>query len=158
MIARILESLTRQERALTVLAQLLAEEFSLLAARDATGVTSLEFSIQELLRQLAVERGALGRIYPAVAPGAARLADVIDRFDAGARARALALLAAIERGEKRCSTLSSRNYQMALGLYDVTKSCLSHLQTRLVPKKAVYGSRGRVGAATPSPGRINGRF
>lgn len=158
MTTRILDSLKRQARALELLAALLAEEFSLLAARDATGVTSLEFSIQELLRQLAVERGALQPLYGVLRPGAKRLAEVVDGFDPEARAQAGALLAAVDRAEKRCATLSSRNYQMALGLYDTTKSCLGHLQSQLVPKKAVYGARGRLGSATPAPGRINGRF
>lgn len=158
MSTRILESLARQERALELLAGLLAEEFSLLTKRDATGVTSLEFSIQELLRQLAVERGALQPLYDALCPGAKRLVEVVAGFEPETRSRAEGLLARIEAVEKRCSTLSSRNYQMALGLYDTTKSCLGHLQSKLVPKKAVYGSKGRLGAATPAPGRINGRF
>lgn len=158
MITRILDSLGRQERALRLLADLLAEEFSLLSQRDATGVTSLEFSIQELLRQLAVERGALQPLYGALRPGAKRLAEVVEGFDAASRARADALLVVIERAEKRCTTLSTRNYEMALGLYDTTRNCLGHLQSKLVPKKAVYGSRGRLGSATPAPGRINGRF
>lgn len=158
MIERILDSLARQERALTLLATLLTEEFSLLTRRDASNVTSLEFSIQELLRQLAGERSDLQRLYAARQPAAKRLADVLDGFAPAEQVRARALLAAMARSEKQCATLSSRNYQMALGLYDVTKSCLGHLQSRLVPKKAVYGAHGRIGTATPAPGRINGRF
>jgi hypothetical protein len=158
MVTRILESLKRQERALALLAELLTEEFSLLARREATSVSSLEFSIQELLRQMAAERTSLQRIYAVMAPSAKRLVDVLDLFAPEDQARAQGLLIAIERVEKRCSTLSTRNYQMALGLYDMTKSCLGHLQSHLVPKKSVYGSRGRLGSATPAPGRINGRF
>jgi hypothetical protein len=157
MITRILASLGRQLRALDLLEELLGEEFSLLARRDAQAVTSLEFSIQELLRQIAGERTSLYRIYATMDPAAKRLAQLLDRFDDASRSEAEGLLAAIERVEKRCSTVASGNYQMALGLYDTTKSCLDHLQSHLIPKKAVYGSRGRVDAAMPAPGRVDGR-
>jgi len=157
MITRILANLGRQRRALALLEELLGEEFSLLAKRDAQGVSSLEFSIQELLRQIGGERTSLRRQYAAVDRSARRLTDLLDRFSPEQREEAAALVAALDRIEKRCSTLASRNYQMALGLYDTTKSCLDHLQSHLIPKKAVYGSRGRLDAAVPSPGRVDGR-
>lgn len=157
MVNGILANLTRQKLAMELLAALLEEEFSLLTARDTASVTSLEFSIQELLRQLAVERMSLRRQYAGTAPKARRLADLLDRFEPEPRARIEALLGAIDRIEKRCSNQATRNYRMALGLYDVAKSCLDHLQSHLIPKKAVYGSRGRLGAATPAPGRLDGR-
>ena len=50
------ESLTRQERALALLHDLLEEEYQTLLKRDANAIASLEFSIQELIRQLAVEK------------------------------------------------------------------------------------------------------
>ena len=49
------ESLTRQERALALLHDLLEEEYQTLLKRDANAIASLEFSIQELIRQLAGE-------------------------------------------------------------------------------------------------------
>jgi len=157
MMTRILANLERQKRALALLEKLLGEEFSLLAKRDASGVTSLEFSIQELMRQLAGERTDLYRNYAAMDPSAKRLAQLLDRFPPEARETATALVAAMEAQEKRCSGLASRNYQMALGLYDTTKNCLDYLQSHLIPKKGVYGSRGRVDAAMPAPGRVDGR-
>ena len=157
MIARILASLGRQVRALELLEELLGEEFSLLSQHDAHGVTGLEFSIQELLRQIAGERTSLHGLYAGVEPSARQLTDLFGRFDDASREAAEGLLAAIGAVEKRCSIAGSRNYQMALGLYDTTKSCLDYLQSRLIPKKSVYGSRGRVDAATPAPGRVDGR-
>lgn len=157
MIARILANLGRQQRALMLLGELLEEEFSLLTKRDTQSVTSLEFSIQELLRQLAWERTCLHRLYAAVDRSAKRLTDLFDRLDPPSRAAATTLLTALDSLEKQCTALASRNYQMALGLYDVTKSCLDHLQSHLIPKKTVYGSRGRLGSAMPAPGRIDGR-
>ena len=66
MVTGILANLARQKRAMELLVELLMEEFSLLAARDTAGITSLEFSIQELLRQIAGERLSLRRRYAAM--------------------------------------------------------------------------------------------
>ena len=52
----ILGNLDRQARALKLLSSLLEEEFSLLVSRDTNAIMAQEFSIHELLRQLAVEK------------------------------------------------------------------------------------------------------
>ena len=49
-------NLDRQAKALTLLGELLDEEFSLLLKHETEAVMGLEFSIHELLRQLAVEK------------------------------------------------------------------------------------------------------
>ncbi|MHC1787948.1 flagellar export chaperone FlgN [Solidesulfovibrio sp.] len=158
MVGRILANLKRQSAAAALLETLLAEEFSHLSTRDPGAVASVEFSIQELLRQLAVERRSLHALYAALDPAAKRLADVVDRFDPAARELARSLYATIDRTEQRSARQASNNYAMALGLYDVTKSSLDNLQKLLTPKKAVYGSRGRIASAASAPGLINGRF
>lgn len=158
MITRILSNLDRQLRAVTLLRQLQEEEFSHLASRDAGGVSSVEFSIQELLRQLAMERHSLHRLYAAVDPKARRLFDIIDRFAPEAAEQARQLHKAIDVGEQRCAKLASRNYTMALGLYDVAKSGLDSLRALLVPKKGIYGAKGRMAVATNSPGILRGRL
>ena len=63
MIKGILANLERQLRAVILLRDLLEEEFAQLAARDPGTVASLEFSIQELLRQLGGERRSLHALY-----------------------------------------------------------------------------------------------
>jgi hypothetical protein len=158
MIARILSNLERQLRAVELLEILQKEEFSYLAARDPSGVATVEFSLQELLRQLAAERRSLHRIYAELKPGASRLSEVINGFDPSSRERAESLYKTIDVVEKRCATQASRNYAMALGLYDVAKNSMNHLQKLLIPKKGVYGATGRVASATPGPGLINGRL
>ena len=50
------ESLSRQEKALCLLRDLLEEEYNSLLSRDTDAVVSLEFSVQELIRHLAVEK------------------------------------------------------------------------------------------------------
>ena len=52
----ILGNLDRQARALKLLSSLLEEEFSLLVKRDTDAIMAQEFSIHELLRQLAGEK------------------------------------------------------------------------------------------------------
>ena len=158
MIERILSNLGRQHGAVRLLEVLLAEEFSHLSERNPGAVASGEFSIQELLRQLAVERRSLQSLYAALDPAAKRLADVIDRFDPASRETAQSLYAAIDTVEQRSAKQATRNYAMALGLYDLTKSSLDNLQKLLVPKKGTYGSRGRMATAASAPGLINGRF
>jgi len=158
MIARILSNLMRQHQAVALLAELQKEEFSHLTARDPGAVAAIEFSIQELLRQLAVERRSLHALYAALDPAAKRLSDVVGRFAPDAAKRAQSLYAAIDAAEQRCAKQATRNYAMALGLYDVAKSSLDNLQRLLIPKKGVYGSKGRLALAAPGPGLINGRL
>jgi len=158
MITRILSNLRRQERAVALLEMLQKEEFSHLSARDPGAVASIEFSIQELLRQLAVERTSLHQVYAAMDPAAKRLVDVVDRFDADSARAARELCAHIEAAEKRCAMQASRNYAMALGLYDVAKGSMDNLQRLLIPQKGLYGSSGRMSTGHPGPGVISGRF
>ena len=56
MYASLHASLHRQAKALELLCQLLEEEYGILLSRRADDVAGLEFSIQELIRQLAVEK------------------------------------------------------------------------------------------------------
>lgn len=158
MIESILENIERQGRAMELLAQLQKEEFAHLTSRNPNAVAAVEFSLQELLRQLGAERRSLKRLYAAFDPAAKRLADIIDRFDAPSRQRAESLHKALELAEKRCATQAERNYTMALGLYDVVKSSMDGLQKLMIPKKSVYGATGRFADSVPRPGRINGRY
>lgn len=158
MIARILANLTRQMRAVELLQELQKEEFSHLAVRDAGGVASVEFSIQELLRQIGGERHSLHVLYAGLDPAARRLADVIDRFPAEAAAEARALFVAIDAVEQRCAKQASRNYAMALGLYDVAKSGLDSLRSLLTPKRGVYGASGRLRVGATGPVLLHGRL
>lgn len=52
----ILGNLDRQAKALNLLSSLQEEEFSLLVRRDTDAIMAQEFSIHELLRQIAVEK------------------------------------------------------------------------------------------------------
>jgi hypothetical protein len=158
MIERILANLERQMRAVKLLGRLQSEEFSHLAARDPAGVASVEFSIQELLRQLGGERRSLHALYAAMDPAAKRLNDLIDRFPAEAAARAGQLHAAIDAAEQECAKQANRSYAMALGLYDMAKGGLETLRVLLTPKKGVYGAKGRLAVGGTAPTILSGRL
>ena len=158
MIERILSNLGRQHGAVRLLEVLLSEEFSHLSERDPGAVASVEFSIQELLRQITAERHSLHGLYAALDPKAKRLADLAGQLDEETRDAARGLCEAIDKTEQRSAKQASRNYAMALGLYDVTKESLDNLQKLMTPKKGVYGARGRMASATPTPGMISGRL
>ena len=59
MFANIQDTLNRQDKALDLMKELLQEEFSLLMKRDTDAVMTIEFSIHELLRQLATEKESI---------------------------------------------------------------------------------------------------
>ncbi|WP_428560124.1 MAG: flagellar export chaperone FlgN [Solidesulfovibrio sp. DCME] len=158
MIARMLSNLDRQMRAVELMRALQAEEFAALTARDPEAVASLEFSIQELLRQLAAERLGLHALYAAFDPSAKRLFDIIDRFPPEAAARARSLHAAIDAAEQACAKQAGRTYAMALGLYDMARNGLDNLRGLLAPKKDVYGAKGRMAVGQAGPRLLSGRL
>ena len=59
MFATIQDTLSRQDKALDLMKELLEEEFSLLTKRDTDAIMTIEFSIHELLRQLATEKESI---------------------------------------------------------------------------------------------------
>jgi len=72
MIQLIEENLVRQNKALMLLFILLEEEFSRLMQSNPQSVSQIELSIQELMRQIAVERASLRRKVQQVSPAALR--------------------------------------------------------------------------------------
>ena len=158
MTSRIIASLDRQEKALALLAMLQQEEFTHLRELDPAKVAGLEFSIHELMRQLAVERTELRAIYAAISPAAKRLADVIHTFSEDQRLRAQALYEAMDRREQACARQAEQNFKMALGFYDQSRACVEFIQKQLVPAKDVYTAAGRYARASAAPALLSGRM
>jgi hypothetical protein len=157
MTERIIASLERQEKALALLAMLQEAEFTHLRKLDPTKVAGLEFSIHELMRQIANERTSLVSLYAAISPTAKRLRDVIHTFSEQDARRAQDIYDAMDRREQACARQAELNYKMALGFYDQSRSCLEFIQKQLVPKKGVYTAAGRYARAASEPGLISGR-
>lgn len=149
------ESLSRQSKALAVLHDLLEEEYAALLARDTDGVVGLEFSVQELIRQLALEKylvirqlnGSKVLEYAALLPEE--------------QASALrACFAAIDESEQRVSRQASRNAQLSLALLDQSSRNLQALASRAMPPQAeTYGRKGGMKYQThPQAALISGRL
>jgi hypothetical protein len=155
MYEQILSSLQRQHKAMELLRDLLLEEFDLLVARDTDAVVHLEFSIHELLRQIASEK--------------ARVIHLLDGQTARAYAQTLAedareaipaLLQTLDELEQHCARQASQNAELSLSLLDQSRSLLNTLHTRIAPKTgSTYGKRGAMSSIRrPEAAMLVGRL
>lgn len=132
------ESLKRQERSLALLHDLLEEEYQTLLKRDASAIASLEFSIQELIRQLAVEKSLVIKSL-----AGKRVLEYAESLSEEEGDTMKALFHAIDRNEQQVSRLASRNAQLSLGLLDQSTFTLQALTSEAVPPRAgTYGRKG----------------
>ncbi len=143
---------------MSLLAELQKEEFTHLKVLDPAQVAGVEFSIHELMRQIARERTGLRRIYAALVPKATRLRDVRHLFSPRDQEAADTLIAAIDRLEQACARQADKNYRLALGLYNQSRSSIEFIQNQIVPKKQVYSAAGRFAKAAMEPALLNGRL
>lgn len=158
MFERLLENVGRQEKGLMVLLDLLEEEFSLLTGHDPKAVTSCEFSIQELLRQLAAERVALRGIVRALAPGARTLGDLRQTLDEGGALLDEAV-ARVDALEQRCAVQAEKNSHLAMGLAEQSRNMLDFMHRQIQPKgNPTYSQRGRVSSSPPEAALFRGRL
>lgn len=147
-------NLSRQLRALELLSTLLEEEFAALMERQPLEVSSLELSVQELMRQLVTERLQLRRFIGTGYPGLERLRDVLAQLPAEAAAALSADLATLDRTEQLCAMQADKNRQLVLGLYDQSMQLLTSLHKAIQPNRTdVYGKRGRF--AKPTQGQAS---
>ena len=160
----ILGNLDRQARALKLLSSLLEEEFSLLVSRDTNAIMAQEFSIHELLRQLAVEKENTVR---RLGGGKVRdYADLLEQSDAGEsgegprKAAALrGLWEVIDELEQSCARQATRNTQLSLGLMDQSKELMDYLHKRLLPPPRQTSDRGGAYAQVrPDAALLNARL
>ena len=147
-------NLDRQAKALTLLGELLDEEFSLLVKHDIEAVMGLEFSIHELLRQLAEEKESVIRRL-----GGGKVLDYAQMLPQEQGEALTGLWHAIDDGEQRCARQASRNTELSLGLMDQSKEMLNYLHTRLLPPQTnTYGRQGRYTQARPTAALLSGRL
>ncbi len=148
-------NLDRQAKGLALLAELLDEEFSLLMERRTDDVMSLEFSIHELVRQLANEKLGVRR-----ALGGGKVLDYAEmQTDDGQRDELRRLWQEVDRFEQRCSRQASLNAELSLALLDQSKSVLTYLHTRIQPQTAsTYSRSGEFLHKRPDAALISGRL
>ncbi|MBQ9406536.1 MAG: flagellar export chaperone FlgN [Desulfovibrio sp.] len=148
-------SLSRQHKALQLLHDLLEEEYRSIMGRKLDAVCSLEFSIQELIRQLAVEKtmvmkglnGVRAREYAAMLPEEQASA-------------LLQILLDIDAGEQQVARQASRNSTLSLALLDQSSRNLNAFTQQVMPFHAqTYGRRGGMRVRQhPQAAIISGRL
>jgi hypothetical protein len=147
-------NLTRQFKGLELLSSLLDEEFDLLRNRDTDAVASLEFSIHELLRQIAVERVDLKNIMQGTA--LTEYADMLPDEEGREVCRLYLLIDALEQ---RCSRQATYNTNLSLALLDQSQSLLVFLHNQIVPKQSpCYSAGGRLREEHPEAALYSGRM
>ncbi len=155
---RILQNITRQSKALEVLLSLQQEEFAHLRELNPEAVGRTELSIQELMRQLAVERKEIVRLIKVCDPTAKRLRHLLPAFSQEERDEAQRLIATLEVQEQKCSKQAAKNHKLALGLFNQSQSYMTFFQNQLIPKKQTYSKNGRFQNADTGPRILRGRF
>ncbi len=154
MISITTSNLFRQFKALELLGELLEEEYLLLQKRDTDAISQLEFSIHELLRQIAVERVTLKETMQGTT--LLEYASIIPEED-GKEVRRLFYL--IDSLEQRSAKQAARNTELSLALLDQGQALLDFLYDQLSPKVTqVYGARGRMCEPRPEAALLSGRF
>lgn len=154
MFTQIEANLTRQFKSLELLQSLLDEEFELLTKRDIDAVTALEFSIHELLRQIARERMALKEQMQGV-----KLLEYATMLPDEEATKVTKLFHLIDGLEQRSSRQASQNAEMSLALMDQSQSLLTYLHNQITPRPAnTYGAAGRMKNERPRAAIFSGRF
>ena len=154
MFALIQENLTRQFKALELLSSLLEEEFGLLCKRDTDAISALEFSIHELLRQLAGERVTLKNSIQGVS-----LLDYAGMLPDEEGQEVRRLFHIIDSLEQRCSRQATQNTEVSLALLDQSQALLSFLYSQISRQpEHLYSSEGRIRQDRPEAAIITGRL
>lgn len=149
------QSLHRQSKALALLFELLQEEYFSIMERRTESVVALEFSLQELIRQIAVEKSCVIR-----ALDGRRVLKFAESLPEEQADELRNIFAEVDRGEQRAARQASRNAQLSLALLDQSTRNLRHLTSQVTPPDAeIYGAQGTLRyKAHPDAAIISGRL
>lgn len=140
----ILQNLHRQKQAFFLLSHLLDEEFQHLSRSDPQSVASVEFSIQELLRQIAVERQELKHAIHQLDPALPGIRDLPLILDESCQVHVRNTLQEIDRQEQTCARKAAQNAVTTRGLMEQNQALLDYLTNEIRPKNGhTYSQRGR---------------
>ncbi|SDB44904.1 FlgN protein [Desulfonatronum thiosulfatophilum] len=140
----VLQNLHRQKQAIFLLSHLLDEEFQHLGKGDPQSVATVEFSIQELLRQIAVERQELKRHVMDLDPSLPAIRDLPLLMEESCRDEGRDLLREIDHQEQICGRKAAQNAVTAQGLMDQNQALLDYLASQIIPKDAhTYSRHGK---------------
>lgn len=154
MFQRIHDTLYRQQQALGVLGDLLEEEYQLLLRHDTQSVVALEFSIHELIRQLAHEKTEIMTLL-----GGGKVKHYAEMLPPEQGQAIRDLFEGIDKGEQRSARQASINTELTLALMDQSQATLTELHSQVVPKSSLtYGRRGAMDRNRPQASLISGRL
>ena len=115
---------------------------------------ALEFSIHELLRQLAVEKQEVRTLL-----GGGKLLDYAAMLDEEQGDALREMYHVADSYEQACARQASLNSELSLALLDVSKETVDFLYSRLVPENTtVYGRGGGYVQSRPEAALISGRL
>ena len=159
MIRLIEENLVRQNKAMMLLFILLEEEFSRLGKGNPQGVSQIELSIQELLRQVAGERRSVRTMVDAILPGATRVRELYPQMEQAQCEAFDRMLEMLDETEQRCAQQAAKNNEMAMALFDQSSKLLSFMHNQIKPKNTgAYAASGRLARAPSSARLLTGRL
>ena len=152
--AQIHDNLVRQWKGFELLYSLMEEEFSLLCKGDTDAISSLEFSVHELLRQLGVERNEIKTAMQGTRLG--EYSEMLSQEEGGA---IRALLVSIDAAEQKAARQASHNAELSLALLDQNHALMTYLHDQVVPKpQLTYGAKGLFRESRPQAALISGRL
>lgn len=147
-------TLFRQNKALELMMELLQEEFSYLKERQIEEITSLEFSIHELLRQLAREKDYIKKQL-----GGGKILDYAQMLPEEEKTSIIELWHLIDKLEQSCASKANLNAHLAVALLDQNNQLLDFLHKRILPpEENTYGPKGAYTTHTPQANLISGRL
>jgi len=150
---QIRDNLVRQRKGMELLLELLEEEFSLLQDHKTEEVVALEFSIHELLRQLADERVAIKTVMQDT-----RILEYTELLEPEQGAEIKELLQRIDDAEQRSAKQASHNTRLSLALLDQSQSLLDFLHDQVAPKQQTsYGGKKAFRPQHSIPALLSGR-
>ena len=150
----ILSSLSRQDKGLALLARLLKQEYRIICERKMDLVAHAEFSIQELIRQLVVEKEFVMGLLKGM-----RLREYAQGLAEELATPMLELLSSLEKAEQKASRQATRNSQLSLALLDQNAKTMQALFKEAVPEKTfVYGRKGSMCSVASQGALISGRL
>lgn len=147
-------SLVRQAKGLELLRNLLVEEYQVICQRQMEVVAALEFSIQELIRQLVNEKEfVIERLK------GTRLRDYAKNLEGVEADLVIKLVTEIDKNEQKASLQANLNCQLSLALLDQNEKTLQTLFKQALPEKTfVYGRRGAMQSVSAHGALISGRL
>ncbi len=155
MFTKISSSLVRQEKALILLKTLMKEEFELLLENKVDEISPIEFSIHELLRQIANEKEDTIKNL-----GGGKVLDFAQMLPDDQRVTLEKNYRAVDLAEQQCAKQATLNSEVSLALLRQSDQLVKELTQAVTPKvQASYGNKGTYNKAVKSDAvLISGRL